>query len=211
MSRESNPRCSFSSSKVLGPIQALQKNSSNKYLERGLGMCLKLRALQHMDVFYRKGHMIMTSWWLNQPIWNILYSQIGSFPQIGGENKKSWKPPTRWSFLLFFCEIAISWCLLSWQSPNQIGKMVTTGHHYSFACTEYLLPSWQQEVWKSNGLFRKKRRNKQTHTPSLCQQLNFAGPNLHIVYRVEADYRFVHSYDKCKLLEALQFSRTALR
>ena len=71
--------------------------------------------------------------------------QIGSFPQIGGENRKSWKPPTRWSFLFFFGEITTSWCLLSWQSPHQIGKMVTTGHHYSFACTEYLLPSWQQE------------------------------------------------------------------
>lgn len=44
---------------------------------------------------------------------------------------------------------------------------------------------------------------------AFVNKLNFAGPNLHIVYRVEADYRFVHSYDKCKLLEALQFSRTA--
>lgn len=48
-------------------------------------------------------------------------------------------------FFVFFGEITTSWCLLSWQSPHQIGKMVTTGHHYSFACTEYLLPSWQQE------------------------------------------------------------------
>lgn len=108
------------------------------------------------------------------------------------------------------CEITTSWCLFILAVPHQIGKMVTAGHHYSFACTEYLqiLYSWQQEVWKSNGPFRNKRTNKQTHKPSLCQ-LNFAGPNLNIVYRVEAD-RLVHS-DKCKLLEALQFSHTALR
>ncbi len=33
-----------------------------------------------------------TSWWLNQPIWKILYSQIGSFSQIGMKKKQ---PPRK--------------------------------------------------------------------------------------------------------------------
>ena len=32
---------------------------------------------------------IKTSWWF-QPIWKILYSQIGSFPQIGMNIKNAW-------------------------------------------------------------------------------------------------------------------------
>ncbi len=36
--------------------------------------------------------------WLNQPIWKILYSQIGSFFQIGMKIKEYFKPPQRISF-----------------------------------------------------------------------------------------------------------------
>ncbi len=32
-------------------------------------------------------------WWLNQPNWKILYSQIGSFPQVEVKIKKYFKPP----------------------------------------------------------------------------------------------------------------------
>ena len=36
--------------------------------------------------------MTYSGWWLNQPIWKILYSQIASFPQIGMNLKKNMKP-----------------------------------------------------------------------------------------------------------------------
>ncbi len=32
-------------------------------------------------------------WWLNQPIWKILYSQIGSSPQVRVNIKKYFQPP----------------------------------------------------------------------------------------------------------------------
>ncbi len=35
---------------------------------------------------FTKNHKCHTSWWLNQPLWKILYSQIGSFP-----HKSGWK------------------------------------------------------------------------------------------------------------------------
>ncbi len=37
---------------------------------------------------------ITTSWWLNQPIWNILV-KIRSFPQVGMKIKRYLKPPPR--------------------------------------------------------------------------------------------------------------------
>ena len=40
-----------------------------------------------------------SSWWF-QPIWKILYSQIGSFPQVGVKIKKYSKPPPRLVVLL---------------------------------------------------------------------------------------------------------------
>ena len=45
----------------------------------------------------KKEFKIIPSWWF-QPIWN-LFSQIGSFPQLGVK-KKCLKPPPRLSFLL---------------------------------------------------------------------------------------------------------------
>ena len=46
---------------------------------------------------------IISSWWLNQPIWKICDSQIGSWnPKDPDENKKSLKPPTRYP-CRFFC------------------------------------------------------------------------------------------------------------
>ena len=79
------------------------------------------------------GWWIFTSWWLNQPIWKICASQIGSFfPGIRGENSKKKKnelPPP--SSRLFACpdfqhfgsfrsEIAvgISYGVLFWRSKN---------------------------------------------------------------------------------------------
>ena len=38
-------------------------------------------------------HIDTTGWWLNQPIWKICISQIGSFPQIGMKKTKYLKPP----------------------------------------------------------------------------------------------------------------------
>ena len=37
----------------------------------------------------------LVSWWLNQPIWKICASQIGSFPQLGVKITNYLKPPRR--------------------------------------------------------------------------------------------------------------------
>ena len=43
----------------------------------------------------------LSGWWLNQPIWNKLYSQIESFPQGSGRNKKiREKPPPIYSYFI---------------------------------------------------------------------------------------------------------------
>ena len=52
----------------------------------------------------------LSSWWLNQPIWKILTSQSGSFPQIGVNIKNIWVATTLQYFGLSF--FLIPRCLL---------------------------------------------------------------------------------------------------
>ena len=35
----------------------------------------------------------LIGWWLNQPIWKILFVKMGIFPKDRGENKQFLKPP----------------------------------------------------------------------------------------------------------------------
>ena len=55
-----------------------------------------------------EGMMTISSWWLNQPIWNICGSQIGSWnPKVQVENKTIFElPPPRlfcWRWCFVFC------------------------------------------------------------------------------------------------------------
>ena len=120
MSRESNPRCSFSSSKNPWPFNKRQKeNSSKKYLERGeKRMCLNFQGpATQGDVFYQyRGIWLwLVGGWTN-PLKKNMIVKLDHFPNFRGENKKSLKPPPSYDLT---CEITTSWCFLSWQSPTK--------------------------------------------------------------------------------------------
>ena len=53
---------------------ALPKTNSSQWGPRNLMVHWKMRLEMNAS---------FSSWWLNQPLWNILYSQLGLFPQIG--------------------------------------------------------------------------------------------------------------------------------
>ena len=55
-----------------------------------------------------------TSWWLNPPIWSILYNQIGSFLwRIGVKIINIWNHRPVLGFLCFFPSFLAKWCLLN--------------------------------------------------------------------------------------------------
>ena len=62
-------------------------------------------------------------WWLNQPIWKICASQIGSFPQVGAENKKYLKPPSR-RIILVTVSMSHSCCVSRFEHRNHMCAMV---------------------------------------------------------------------------------------
>ena len=57
---------------------------------------------------------IWTSWWLNPPIWSILYNQIGSFLwRIGVKINNIWNHIPVLGFLCFFLSFLAKWFLLN--------------------------------------------------------------------------------------------------
>ena len=78
------PRCSFSysisSSKVLGPIQAPKRKLFEQISGKRLRHVSQIKGPATHEFSTKKGHMIMTSWWLNQPIWKI-FVKLDHFPK----------------------------------------------------------------------------------------------------------------------------------
>ena len=57
---------------------------------------LGINGLYHIYITYLYFQDIYSSWWLNKPIWNIWYSQIGSFCQVAVKEKSLKKSPPRY-------------------------------------------------------------------------------------------------------------------
>ena len=81
----------FCSSKFESSNQ--QKDSSVKSCHMSIRECYMLSKIKNK----KNSNFIdiLAAWWLNQPIWKILYSQIGSFPLVGMNIKNIWVATTQ--------------------------------------------------------------------------------------------------------------------
>ena len=94
---------------------------------------------------------LYTSWWLNQPIWKILYSQIELFLQVSG-----WKSKNLWVATTQYSVISRTWTLdLRWKK-----KISIVGDQSSHTREEVWRCQRKWEIWKRSNRFEIENEKK---------------------------------------------------